>query len=184
MRVPSWTSRRSFWPTVTSVAHLVELVRLRHELVEDLLRDRHEVRVGDPGAVVAGLGLALLVGAHLLEGRLVDLGVLAVGNLRRHAAHGEGAAAVAGLDEKLRVGLEEGLAHDDLAAIGEQEFRLVPERLDEREDVVPAAAVEPGHVVAQLVDDLVHLEGGGKRLDEHGRLDGADRHAERLPRRR
>ena len=63
---------------------------------------------------------------------------------------------------------------------GEQEFRLVPERLDEGKDVVPAAAVEAGHVVAQLVDDLVHLEGGGQRLDQHRRLDGADGDAQRL----
>ena len=54
------------------------------------------------------------------------------------------------------------------------------ERLDEREDVVPAAAVEPGHVVAKLVDDLVHLEGGRQRLDQHRRLDRAVRDAERL----
>ena len=33
-------------------------------------------------------------------------------------------------------------------------------RLDEAEDVVPAAAVEAGGVVAQLIEDLVHLEGG------------------------
>ena len=82
--------------------------------------------MGDPGAVVAGLGLALLVGAHLGEGDLVDLRVASIGNLRGHAAHGEGAAAVAGLDEEFRIGLEEGLAHDHLAAIGQEVVRLVP----------------------------------------------------------
>ena len=107
------------------LAQLVELVRRRHQLVEDLLRDRHEIGMRDPGAVMAGLRLALLVGAHLGEGGLVDRRVLAVGNLRRHAAHGEGAAAVAGLDEELRIGLEEGLAHHHLAAVGQQELRLV-----------------------------------------------------------
>ena len=47
------------------------------------------------------------------------------------------------------------------------------EFLDEGEDVVPAAAVEAGGVVAQLVENLVHLEGGEDGFDEHGALDGA-----------
>ena len=47
------------------------------------------------------------------------------------------------------------------------------ERLDDAEEVVPAAGVEPGDVVAQLVEDLVHLERGEDRLDEDGRPDGA-----------
>ena len=33
-------------------------------------------------------------------------------------------------------------------------------------------------MVAQLVEDLLHLEGGGDRLDQHGRPDGAARQAE------
>ena len=165
---------------VDVLAQLAELVGLRHQPVEHLHRHRHQVGMRDPGAVMAGLGLALLVGAHLGEGDAVDLLVAPVGDLRRHAAHGEGAAAVAGPDQQLRIGVEEGPAHDHLAAVGQQVFRLVPERLDEGEDVVPAAAVEAGHVVAQFVEDLVHLEGGRQRLDQHGRLDGADGDAERL----
>ena len=57
--------------TCTSSRSFVELVRPRHQPVEHLHRDRHEVGMGDPGAVVAVAGLALLVGAHLGEGRLV-----------------------------------------------------------------------------------------------------------------
>ena len=67
--------------------------------------------MGDPGAVVAVAGLALLVGADLGERRLVGFGVALDRDLRRHAAHGEGAAAVAGLDEQQRIGVEERLAH-------------------------------------------------------------------------
>jgi hypothetical protein len=56
----------------------------------------------------------------------------------------------------------------------------VPELLDDAEDVVPAAGVEAGRVVAQLVEDLLHLEGGEDRLDEDRRLDRARRQVETL----
>ncbi len=54
------------------------------------------------------------------------------------------------------------------------------ERLDQAEQVVPAARVEPGAVLTQLVEDLLHLEGGGDRLDQDGGPDGAARYAEQL----
>ena len=37
---------------------------------------------------------------------------------------------------------------------------------DSGTDVVPPAAVKAGRVLAELINDLVHLEGGRKRLDE------------------
>jgi hypothetical protein len=45
------------------------------------------------------------------------------------------------------------------------------ELLDEAEDVVPPSGVEAGGVVPQLVEDLVHLEGGGDGLDQDSGLD-------------
>ena len=66
-------------------------------------------------------------------------------------------------------------------AVGRQEALVLPEPLDEGEDVVPAPAVEPGDVIAQLVEDLVHLEGRRQRLDQHRRLDGAARQARAVP---
>ena len=56
---------------------------------------------------------------------------------------------------------------------------VVGKRLDEGEDVVPAPAIEPRHMLAQLIEDLIHLKGGGQRFDEHGRLDGAERQSKR-----
>ena len=53
----------------TSSQLAVQLVRGRHQAVEDLHRHRHEPRMRDPGAVVAVTGLALLVGAHLRDAR-------------------------------------------------------------------------------------------------------------------
>ena len=71
-----------------------------------------------------------------------------------------------------------GTAIVTVAAIGQDELGPVAELLDHAEDVVPAAGVQPGRVLAQLVEDLVHLERGEDRLDQHRRLDRPARHAE------
>ena len=64
---------------------------------------------------------------------------------------------------------------------GSTNDRVVAEDLDHREDVVPAAGVEPVRVLAEGVDDLRHLEGGGERLDQHRGADQA-RAGARAPR--
>ncbi len=88
-----------------------------------------------------------------------------------------GAAAVAGLDQQLAVRAQEVAVHPDQIPIRQHEVGAVPELLDEAEDVVPAAAVEAGGVLAQLVEDLVHLERRRQGLDEHRGLDGGLGHA-------
>ena len=85
---------------------------------------------------------------------------------------------MARLDEELRVRTHERDGHRHLGAVGEDELRPVAELLDDAEDVVPAARVQTGGVLAELVEDLLHLEGGQDRLDENGRLDRAARDAE------
>ena len=62
--------------------------------------------------------------------------------------------------------------------VGQHELGSVAELLDHGEDVVPAAGVQPGRVLAQLVQDLLHLERGQDRLDENGGLDRPPRDAE------
>ena len=52
------------------------------------------------------------------------------------------------------------LGHADGAAVGDDGAGELAEGLDQGEDVVPAAAVEAGGVLAELVEELVHLEGG------------------------
>lgn len=89
--------------------------------------------------------------------------------LTYHATHGVDTAAVAGLDEEEGVGAHEVLGHADEGAVGEEAVGVGAERLDVAEDVVPAAAVEPHRVVAQLVQDLVHLEHRRQRLHQHRR---------------
>ena len=132
----------------------------------------------DPGSVEAAAGLALLVLAHLGERRFVHLWIAAAGDEGGHPAHRVRAAPVARLDEELRVRPHERDGHRHLRAVGEDEVRPVAELLDDAEDVVPAARVQARGVVAELVEDLLHLEGGQDRLDENGRLDRAARDAE------
>ena len=85
---------------------------------------------------------------------------------------------MAGPDQQIDVGGEERLVHRDLHAVGRDEVVPRPELLDEGKDVVPAAAVESRRVVAQLVEDLVHLERREDRLDQHRRADRAVRDPE------
>jgi hypothetical protein len=136
--------------------------------------------VGDPRAVEALARLALLVGAHRGDRALVGGGIRPRRDERRHPAHGERAAAVARGDEQVRVGGHERHGHLHVVAVGEDELGPLAEALDHREDVVPAARVEAVGVVAQLEEDLLHLERRGQRLDEHRGADGALGEPERV----
>ena len=129
--------------------------------------------MGHPRAVESGLRLPFLVLGHLGQGHLVDLLVPAGRDEGGHAADGVGAPPVAGAHEQLRVGRHERRRHRDLVAVGEDEVFPVAELLDDREEVIPATGVERGAVVAQLVEDLLHLEGAEDRLDEDGGPDRA-----------
>ena len=111
-----------------------------------------------------------------------DLGhrrVAPVRDERGHPADRVRAAPVAGPDEQLRVGAHERHGHRQLGAVGHGQLGPRPELLDAAEQVVPAAGVEPRGVLAQLVQDLVHLERGEDRLDQDGRPDRPARDPER-----
>ena len=95
-----WKSSRSRAVTFDVVALPVDLVRRRHVLVEHRLRDLDQAGVRDPGAVAAVGRLAHLVRAHLLHRRLVRRAIVLDRDLRRHAAHRERIAPVAGLDQQ------------------------------------------------------------------------------------
>src|SRR5579862_4244300 len=83
------------------------------------------------------------------------------------------AAAMTGMDQKIHVTLEERLFHREAIAIGQQRLGPIPEFLDIAEDVIPASAVQAGRVLAQLVQNLIHLEGRWQGLDQDRGLDGA-----------
>ena len=128
-----------------------------------------------PAAVVTVGSSALLVAAHAFQRPLVGLGIILDGNECAHAANSGRIAAMAGFHQKLGISIHEWHPHGDQAPVGEAEGFVVPELLDRREDVVPAPCVQTCRMLLELVQNLIHLEGGGNRLDEHGRLDRAAR---------
>ena len=56
----------------------------------------------------------------------------------------------------------------------------LPQALDDREDVVPAASIESNNVVAEFVQNLVHLDCAENRLDQNSALDRALRHIKQV----
>ena len=76
--------------------------------------------------------------------------------------------------------MHEVFGHGDFGAVGQDELGVILEAFDNAEDVVPASAIESGHVFAKFVDDFVHLKGRKYRFDEDGGLDGALWHAEEV----
>ena len=127
---------------------------------------------------MAGGDLAQLVGAHPLHRKGVGLVVALDRDLRGHAAHRMRTAAVAGLDQQFRVGLQERLGHRHLATLRQHLVGVAAQRLQPAEDVVPATAVQADDAAAQRVQDLVHLEHGRQRFDQHRRLHRAHRQVE------
>ena len=134
----------------------------------------------DPCAVETVCGLAVLVLLHLRQGHAIHLGVATRGNERRHPTHRVRVVLVASLDKKLGVRAHERHGHRHLRTIGQHEIRPVPELLDDAEDVVPAARIQTARMRAQLVKDLLHLESGQDRLDQHRRPDRATRNFQRV----
>src|SRR5206468_11118126 len=116
----------------------------------------------------------------LRQGDLVDFGIPPARDERGHPADRMSATAMARLDEQICVCAHERHAHRHEWAIREDELGPVAELLDDREHVVPAARIEPGGMLSQLVEDLVHLEGGEDRLDEDCRPDRCARNGESL----
>ena len=80
---------------------------------------------------------------------------------------------VAGLDQQTDVGIHERHGHGDSGTVGQDKVGVLAEALDEREDVIPTATVETGAVVAEFVDDLIHLKSSGDGLDQNGTTDGS-----------
>ena len=158
---------------------LVELVGAIAEHLDKLLHRRlNQPRVRDPAAVVAVGGITSLVGNDAGHGDLVPGRIVLDRDQRAHAADGRRAALVAGLEQQQRVGTHERRGHRDLGAIGQAELVVELELLDAAEDVVPAAGVQTGAVLAQFVEDFFHLECSQDGFDQHGRLDRALRQAQ------
>src|SRR5204863_681540 len=63
--------------------------------------------------------------------------------------------------------------HRNDRAIGQKEIPFVAKFFNAGKNIIPAAAVEPGGMLAQLVKNLVHLECGRNGLDQNRRTNGA-----------
>ena len=63
--------------------------------------------------------------------------------------------------------------HGDLGAVGENIFRQVFELFNKTEDIIPAPAVEAGHVFPEFIENFFRLEGGQNGFDEYRCLDRA-----------
>ncbi len=131
-----------------------------------------------PATVVAVGGVTTLVHADALHGLGVFLRVVLDGDERAHAANGRRAALVAGLEQQQGVGAHERHRHGDLRTVGQAEVVIHFELLDGAENVIPPARVQPGAVLAQLKQNLVHLERGEDGFHQHGGFDGALRQAQ------
>src|SRR2546422_5959980 len=127
--------------------------------------------MGDPRPIETVVCLPGLVVANPRECRFGDSGIPPIGYERRHPAERERTALMAGLDEQLGVRAHERDGHRDLGAIGQDEFPAVAELLDDAEHVVPAPGAETRAVIAELAQDLLHLERQRQHLAPYGRLD-------------
>ena len=117
---------------------------------------------------------------HFGGGSVIGFRITLDRELCRHAAHGVGAATVAGLDQQAAIGTHQWLGHADITAIRQHHIAAVTEFLDDAEDVIPAPTIEANDVLAQLVENFVHLEGSCNRLNQHSHLDAAGWHAKGL----
>ena len=127
---------------------------------------------------MAVVHFALLVRADAAKGFVVCRRVILYGNKRRHPSDRQRPPLMTGLTEQFGVAVHTRLRHVHGKAVCHDAARLQFQRLDHAEDVIPAATVEPHHVIPQLVENFIHLKRCGQRLDEHCRLDRAPVHTE------
>src|SRR5438552_18914489 len=119
----------------------------------------------DPGAIVPISSLAALVGTDATQRFLVGLWIILDRDLSSHPTYCRSKTAVAGFDGMQGIGAHEVRGHGDLCAVGIDELWQVAELFDGAEDIVPAATIESGGVIAQFVENLIHFEGGKDGFD-------------------
>src|SRR5262245_1187298 len=85
------------------------------------------------------------------------------------------AASVTGLDEQFGVGSHKWHDHRDLGAVWQEEIRVFVEFFDDAEDIVPTAGVQGDDMVAQLIQNFIHLECSENGFYQYRHFDGAAR---------
>ena len=167
---------------VSAVAHIVAfdvyLVGGGHVCVEHRLGDGYQSGVRHPGTVAAVAHFAQLVGFDFFHRGIVGHRIVLDGNLRGHTAHRGDVASMAGFHQQQRVGAQEGCSHGHLRAIRQAKIFIDAKFLDGRKNIIPAADVKTGAMLAQLEQNLVHLERGDNSFDQHRGFYGTLRHAD------
>ena len=87
---------------------------------------------------------------------------------------------MAGFDQQTRIGAQERFVHGDNLTIGEHAIGIIFQGFDVAENIVPASTVQTDNVVAQRMQDFMHLEYGGQRFNQQGGFDGAARQVETI----
>ena len=72
------------------------------------------------------------------------------------------------------------MLHADKVTIGQDFAGVGLEAFDVAEDVIPATAIEPGYVVAELVEYFVHFKYCRQGFDERGAAQSAFLHCQVL----
>ena len=126
-----------------------------------------------PTTVVAIGCIAVFVRTNTGHRNVVLLRIILDWNQGTHTANRRGIAVVASLQQQQGIRPHERCGHRDLGAIGQTEVAVDLELLDARENVIPAAGIQPCRVLAQLIQNFVHFKGRNDRLNQHGRLDTA-----------
>ena len=81
--------------------------------------------------------------------------------------------SVAGLDEELDVGLHKWDPHGNVRSVREDKIGVLPELLDDAENIIPPSTVQSRAVIPELVDNLIHLKDRQNCLNQHGSSDGS-----------
>ena len=147
-------------------------------LVEDFCGNDCQGRVSHPCAIMSRADFSEFVLSDTIHGLFIGLRVVLDGNLCSHTSHSMYTATMASFDEKSNVGIHERDGHSDSRSIWEDKIGILSELLDDGEDIVPATTVEAGGMIAEFVNDLVHLKCGGDGLDENSTSDRAPWHAD------
>ena len=156
-----------------------DLVGLGHISIENLFRKRDQARVRHPGAIMTVGSFAFLISSDLLHRRLIRHRIFFVRNISGHAAHGMNFPAMASLDQQLAIAAQEMSRHGYAPAVRQNIFGIVGELLDEAENIVPASGIQARRMLAQFIQDFVHLKGSQDGLNENRGFDGAARDSQR-----
>ena len=74
-----------------------------------------------------------------------------------------------------------GVGHGDLRAVRQSEVRAAGKFFDEAENVIPAAAIQTGAVLAQFVKNFLHSKAAEDGFDQNRRVNGAVRKVREVP---